>query len=374
MPSHAAVSPAEGISGGYTGDSLGLKITMAILIAIAWYNALEMLVLLFVTFRQFQGLYFWCLLVSTAVGVIPYQLGFLLKFFQLTSATWFSVTLITIGWYAMVTGQSMVLFSRLHLVVQNPKILRRVLYMILIDAVLLHVPTTVLTYGSNFDASNERMLNGYNIMERVQMTGFCLQEIILSGIYIYEAVGLLRANPEPGSRRIMYQLLIINFLIVLMDIGVLVTEYLNLYIIQTTLKGTVYSIKLKLEFAVLGKLVGVVRNHGWKPESPNRNNGNYFGEPPEFVDASRLTSDITRATPTNGLRRHASMDPYDVLVALFEHSNWHPGQEVVRPSVSTGSRDTHTSRLGSAFKVEATDITEMRQRMNPNDIADLRPG
>jgi hypothetical protein len=37
-----------------------------------------------------------------------------------------------------------------------------------------------------------------------------------------------------------------------MDIALLGVEFANLYIIEVTFKGVVYSIKLKLEFAVLG--------------------------------------------------------------------------------------------------------------------------
>lgn len=362
MASSAAASPSDGISGGYTGDSLGLKITMAMFIGIGWYNSMELLILIFVTFKQFRGLYFWCLLVS-AVGIIPYALGFLLKYFQLTSATWLSVTLLTIGWYAMVTGQSMVLYSRLHLVVQNPKILRRVLYMILIDAVLLHIPTTVLTYGSNFDPDNDHFINGYNIMERIQMTGFCLQEFIISGVYIRETVGLLKVDPEPGSRLIMYQLLVINLLIILMDVGLLVTEYLSFYIVETTLKGTIYSIKLKLEFAVLGKLVNLVRNHSRKPEPVNANDdGHCSVELPDFVDATRVTSDVTHATSPlqHRARQPPWMDPYEVLIAEFEHSNW-GSDRGTGPSTASGkgSRDSRATGLDGLEALDSIDVTSI---------------
>lgn len=370
MASGAAASPSDGISGGYTGDSLGLKIVMAMFIGIGWYNAVELLVLIFVTFKQFRGLYFWCLLVS-AMGVIPYGLGFLLKYFQLTSATWLTVTLLTIGWYTMVTGQSMVLYSRLHLVVQNPKILRRVLYMILIDAVLLHIPTTVLTYGSNFDPGNDHFINGYNVMERIQMTGFCIQEFIISGVYIHETVGLLKVDPEPGSRRIMYQLLVLNLLIILMDVGLLVTEYMNFYIVETTLEGTIYSIKLKLEFAVLGKLVNIVRNHSWKPEPVNGNviDGHCSVELPDFVDATRVTSDVTHATSPSQPRQPPWMDPYEVLIAKFEHSNW-GSDRGTGPSTASGkgSGDTRLDRLEALDSIDMT-----RASISPTDTTD-HPG
>jgi hypothetical protein len=79
--------------------------------------------------------------------VVLLQLAFLMKFFQVWKNDYVSVTFITIGWYAMVTGQSLVLFSRLHLVVRDRRKVRWVLYMIIIDVFLFHFPTTVMTFG-----------------------------------------------------------------------------------------------------------------------------------------------------------------------------------------------------------------------------------
>jgi hypothetical protein len=223
--------------------------------------------------------------------VIPYSLGFLLKFFRLTDSVWLPLSLITIGWYVMVTGQSIVLYSRLHLVLHNPTTLRRVLYMIIVDAVVLHIPTTILTYGSNLGNANTSVfVRGYGIMEKIQMTGFCIQEFIISGLYIWETAKMLRASPEKGNRKIMYQLLSISVAMVAMDLCLLSVEYANLYVIETTVKGMTYSLKLKLEFAVLGKLVHLVNSH-------SGNAGFNIGSDgfPDFVDASRITSTVTHA-------------------------------------------------------------------------------
>ncbi len=70
-----------------------------------------------------------------------------MKFFQVWKNDYVSVAFITIGWYAMVTGQSLVLYSRLHLVVRDDRKIRWVLYMIIIDVFLFHFPTTVMTFG-----------------------------------------------------------------------------------------------------------------------------------------------------------------------------------------------------------------------------------
>lgn len=44
-------------------------------------------------------------------------------------------------------------------------------------------------------------------------------------------------------------------ILVALDIGLLVIEYLNLSVFEITFKGVVYSVKLKMELAILGKLV-----------------------------------------------------------------------------------------------------------------------
>lgn len=57
----------------------------------------------------------------------------------------------------------------------------------------------------------------------------------------------------------MYQLIGINCAIITMDLVLLGLEYANFYAVQITLKGFIYSFKLKLEFAVLGRLVDLIQ-------------------------------------------------------------------------------------------------------------------
>ena len=55
----------------------------------------------------------------------------------------------------------------------------------------------------------------------------------------------------------MLHLIYVNILVILMDITLLCTEYASLYEIQITFKGALYSIKLRLEFAVLNDLLSI---------------------------------------------------------------------------------------------------------------------
>ncbi|KAK4120513.1 hypothetical protein N657DRAFT_579698 [Parathielavia appendiculata] len=174
------------------------------------------------------------------------------------------MSLVVPGWCCMVTGQSVVLYSRLHIVMRNPSRLRLVLIMIITNAIIGHVPTGVFAYGAN-SPNPEPFIIPYSIYERIQVTLFFLQEIIISALYIHETIGLMRvrrrANMDSGRRGagkrglLMAHLVVVNILIVVLDITILGLEYAGLYAVQTAYKGFVYSVKLKLEFSILNRLV-----------------------------------------------------------------------------------------------------------------------
>ena len=285
--------PPDGLFHGYQGDSVAIKSTMIVFCAVAWYNALELVILIFLTFNRYSGLYFWAMLLSGVVGVIPHELGFLLEFFDI-GPIGLAVTLATIGWYFLVPGQSLVLYSRLHLVVQSPTVLRRVLWLIITSIILMLIPTTILTYSAVY-LGTVKAFKAYNFMERMQLAWFCAQEILIASIYIFETVNLLRLRPEKELHRnkIMYELIAINLIMILMDIALLVLEYVGLYMLQTTLKGAVYSVKLKLEFGVLGKLVSLV--HTGRSDHTTSD----YDEFPNFVNPAQLTGDVTHAAPVD---------------------------------------------------------------------------
>jgi hypothetical protein len=253
----------DGISGALAAEGDVLQMILVTFIGLSCYNVAELVVLVPSTFRRWRGLYFWSLLASGCLGVVPYSIGFLMKFFTRADSV-LSVTVLTIGWWTMVTGQSIVLYSRLHLVLRDEKILRRVLWLIVTNFFLLHIPTTILTYGANIVHTGDiSWIKGYNIMEKIQLTGFTIQESLLGTLYVIEAVKLLRLGADvtarPDARSIMYQLIGINCAIIAMDVLLLGLEYANFYAVQITLKGFIYSLKLKLEFAVLGRLVDLIQ-------------------------------------------------------------------------------------------------------------------
>jgi len=115
--------------------------------AIAFYNIIELQVMIWVTFKRRTGLYFYSVLLASW-GTLATELGLLVFIFDDSAQhSYVLMTVIKIGWCLMVTGQSLVLYSRLHLVLRDHTKLKWVLWMIIVDAIIFHIPIIVLYYG-----------------------------------------------------------------------------------------------------------------------------------------------------------------------------------------------------------------------------------
>ena len=93
------------------------------------------------------------------------------------------------------------------------------------------------------------------------MTGFTIQETIISGLYLYEARKVLRPGQIFQKRKIsqvLKHLIWVNAFIIFLDAALLSTEFANLFSIQTVFKAAVYSVKLRFEFFVLNQLIDLV--------------------------------------------------------------------------------------------------------------------
>ncbi|KIW98697.1 uncharacterized protein Z519_00358 [Cladophialophora bantiana CBS 173.52] len=257
----------------YTGKFDTTTIIVTITSALSLYNALELILLIFTTFAVYRGLYFWSLLVATT-GLVPYIVGLILLYFRVTASV-VGLVINNYGWWTAITGQSVVLYSRLGIVLGkgNDRILKYVKWMIIIDAICFHTTTTVVVFGSYYTSppAQAPFSRAYTYVEKIQMTGFCLQEFIISGIYLWKTMDIVKAQTQSATssintseqkkkrrvHRVMTQLFVINIVIICLDIALLVIEYKNLHIPEIAFKGFCYSVKLKLEFAVLSKLVEV---------------------------------------------------------------------------------------------------------------------
>ncbi|EXJ86700.1 hypothetical protein A1O3_03653 [Capronia epimyces CBS 606.96] len=244
--------------GEFQGKWTAEPIIVVTCLTLSLYNCVELLLIIFATFREWRGLYFISLVVAS-VGIIPYCVGYVTEYFAVL-VFWAAMMLSSTGWVMLITGQAFVLYSRLGLILQHEKLLRAIKWMIIVDAVVFHTSTTVIQYGKSYGGEQAAFGQALFYMEKIQMTGFCVQEFIISGIYLWTTVQLLQLISKKGTRRVMYELFIINAIIILMDIALLALEYRGLRSLERAFKSFIYSCKLKMEFAVLGKLVNLVQS------------------------------------------------------------------------------------------------------------------
>jgi hypothetical protein len=260
MAAHNPLDHLQDTTSFFDGEYTATSVTITICSALALYNAIELILLIFTTFRKYSGLYFWSLAVSS-VGLIPYCLAYMIQYFQLTKQLAGEIVS-CFGWPMVVTGQSFVLYSRLGVVLgpSHQRILRAVKWMIIVDGVVFHVVTQIVMFGAFNAHPNHGFAQAYKYIEKIQMTGFTIQELILSSLYVWRTLDILKTGGSRRRNRVMRELLAINAFIIIMDIALLVVEYQDRHVIEQALKAVVYSVKLKLEFAILSKLVGIARN------------------------------------------------------------------------------------------------------------------
>lgn len=316
--------------------------------AIAWYNVIELNVLIYMTFKKKRGLYYWSLMISSW-GCVLHGLGFILKWW-LYGPIYLADAVITVGWYAMVTGQAFVLYSRLHLVVRNLKILNYVLAIIIIDACILHPPTTVMTFATS-KATNPnyaQFVLAFSYIEKIQMTIFCLQEFFISSIYVFETLRLLKPAYNGKSRAVMLHLVYVNVFIVMMDIILLGVEYASLYTVEVCLKPFIYSIKLKLEFVVLNQLRLLARG------------GIAQGE---REDSARQEANANRNMSLASFIDPNSDKGYRAMATKLPHPEWlssvGPGAIVKTKDVDVRSQSKSSRDSPSEDQIEASDFADM---------------
>ncbi|KAL0941437.1 uncharacterized protein CTRU02_204200 [Colletotrichum truncatum] len=242
------------------------------------YNALEIFVLIFSTFRQRRGRYFWSMIVANS-GIFVHAIVSITRYLR-RSGNVVPGGFALMAWCAMVTGQSVVLWSRLHLVLYSRKWIRLVLAVIVANVCAIHVPMIVLwalCWATPREVQPEWIVR-YGIYEKVSILIFTLQETTITGIFARQGYYNLRplfAFKTRSAKLISWYLLTLFILVFVLDIGLVILEYTNHFLFQTTSKPLVYSIKLKVEFTVLNKLLAFTKMNSCDCHHLNDTPGGY---------------------------------------------------------------------------------------------------
>lgn len=299
--------------------------------SVALWMTVELNLQVFFTFKRHKSLYFWSILVCTW-GIALQVIGVILKLFNY--GNWILSSIIfKLGWVGNVTGFSLVLYSRLNLVVRNRKILRAVLVMIITDAFLLHTPIIIFDFGISSPHPNIWFMPMY-IMEKIQVTWFSVQETIISLLYIYHARLFLKDTYTKENRRVMQLLIFAQVLAILFDSALITVDWHNMFTLKVTIHPFVYAVKLKMEFVVLNQLLALIK-HGVAPRSfpaPDEESPAITGPTPprtgkhvSFVSSDRTaitaTEDKTDPGPNGNARVIARDMEYEPREIPIDHTD-----------------------------------------------------
>ena len=170
-------------------------------------------------------------------------------------------TLAEAGWVGMVTGFSIVLWSRLSIVVQDRRIRNGILGMILVNGFIWHTAMVTLQFGLAAtplkDPSRAVWLRLVNPFERTQISVFTVQEFIIFSFYIlatYRVLNERTFNQTKRTRKAMFILLAVQTLEICMDIIIVTLDLAGYFTLKAIIHSWTYGIKLQLEFVVLNQL------------------------------------------------------------------------------------------------------------------------
>jgi hypothetical protein len=265
-----------------------------------------------------RNLYFWAILASSW-GLCIREIGYFLKFL-LPSSPWLLTNILAQGgWWFMVSGFAIVLYSRLNLILESRRIRRYVLCLIIFNGVVFHPMMTTLSIGmaalgQNPVKNRDAFANWYNVfkpMERVQIVMFSGQEILISSFYVRCAYQYLRSRyvQQKTVQRAMYLLLAVQALVVFIDVALIVIDFVGFLTLKLFIHSFVYCVKLELEFLVLNQLVelsklGVPGLPSFSLKSTRSHGANVVNEPedgkgkePDNADPSEIDAWTTTTSP-----------------------------------------------------------------------------
>lgn len=339
------------------------------LFTIGTYGGLEVILASIEFFKEYRGLYFWSMQIA-AWGIVSFSLVTQVTYLRGPPELYLLI-LGLLAWCAMVTGQALVLYSRLHLVVNDTRYLRFVLYLIVTDAIILHVPTVCLYIA--YQSGAKMVATPAFVFPVIEVIGCCLQDLFICGLYIHASIRALKPVLEVRGRegrKVIYNLIIVSIIVVILNVA----DVVALFLLPTSynaLKSVFYSIKLKLEFFVLTRLRELTRSR-YDPcpctGLPNQLNDISIFDVMERERGSRPCIQVPSTSAMNTLAPRARSLPQSTLdfhQALRETTSAEGIVSSSDPRGSTGTSDLEAQSRLRFGSVESTSTTE-RHLLEPS--------
>ena len=307
-----------------SNESGRISLAFTVLLGIAFFSSIEILGSVLFAFRKYKGRYIYCMLIAS-LGILVYSIFNFTLLYALLNP-YVSVACGSIGWIFMVTGQALVLHSRLHLIVKNRTKVKWVLIMICTNAICVHLAQTGLALKVNLSFSHPSTTTTNKAHQAVEMhmqgkgkytpwiwgtkistTVFTLQDFLISSLYIFESHHVMQAGSTlrgKTCRLVMHHLILANIFIISLDALQLAFEWTELYTIYPASKPVLYALKLKLAFRVLNNLTDFTNNLCNNNKQRNgAGGGSRSFKPTTSISASLYGKELAQRTPDGQILR-----------------------------------------------------------------------
>jgi hypothetical protein len=291
----------------------------------------------------------------TALGTILVTIAYDIPIFTLSYNPHAIAVIFSFGWVFMVTGFSLVLYSRLYIILPKPKLLRALLFVIVGGDFLLHIPIIV----SEFLLASDYPIS-YTLHKCLRYVDviYSLEEVLLSSLYIYLYVRFVHMGGSEGVehgylKKTLYFLILAEVVVVVSDIAVSVVLIRGLYLAHRMILPFVCIFQLRVEFVVLNRLASLGR-------IPGQLAGFEAGEP--------TLSDLSRSST----RRPVSLAHISVLPDSSQHCEESLLPPLTVPTLTeSGRQSTISGDTMVSFTPGSWRIVGEPRRVDRNSIEEL---
>ncbi|KAL1597281.1 hypothetical protein SLS60_008865 [Paraconiothyrium brasiliense] len=197
--------------------------------------------------------------------------------------------------------------------------------------------------------------------EKVTVALFTAQELIISSVYIYETVKILRVGEmmRQNNRHRILKLLAANIAVMCLDVSTITLEYSALFGVWCSFKGFAYTVKLKIEFSILNQLRDSVTKNG-------RSGGTYPDHSgSEGITLSSRKSKINTKPTASALERNtfSELQDHDAIMRtthITVQRSEHAG---------TPMKNSHGFPLVHTDSLSATEHAGSRKTKTPSEVS-----
>jgi hypothetical protein len=139
------------------------------------------------------------------------------------------------------------------------------------------------------------------------VSAFFVQETILSTLYVVMTWRHLKNftvlnQHDSNSRKAMKHLIYSNLVVIFLDISVISVQFANFFYVQGAFKPCVYGVKLRIEFAILNRLIKSVQQPSRPSFSDRSGSKSAWLKPqdkPSSLRSGRNSSNGLATNPSN---------------------------------------------------------------------------